>query len=91
MHPFVIGELALGSFRNAERIFNNVQRLPSIAVATNDEVLEFIGQNRLTGSGIGYVDAHLLAAVQLTPARTLWTRDRSLHAVALRLRLAFEP
>ena len=91
MHPFVVGELALGSFRNPERILSDVQKLPGATVATNEEVLQFIRQNRLSGSGVGYVDAHLLAAARLTPAVSLWTRDRNLHAAALRLDLAFEP
>lgn len=38
--------------------------------------------------GIGYVDAHLLAATMLTADATLWTRDKRLAAVAVRLRLA---
>lgn len=38
--------------------------------------------------GIGYVDAHLLAAVRLTHGSGLWTRDRRLGAVAQRLGVA---
>jgi predicted nucleic acid-binding protein len=91
MHPFVVGELALGSFRNPERILSNAEELPSIAVATDGEVLQFIRHNSLSGTGIGYVDAHLLVAARLTPRTSLWTFDRRLHAVADRLGLAFEP
>ena len=90
IHPFVIGELALGSFRHPERILRGVKALPHVAVATPEEVLQFIDRNRLGGSGIGYVDAHLLAAVRLTPGLGLWTRDRALHTIAHRLGLAFE-
>jgi hypothetical protein len=42
----------------------------------------------LFGVGIGYVDAHLLAATRLTAAATFWTRDKRLHIVAKRLGLA---
>jgi len=38
--------------------------------------------------GIGYVDAHLLAAARLTAGSKLWTRDRRLQAVAAQLGLA---
>jgi len=39
------------------------------------------------GRGIGYTDAHLLAAVQLMPEARLWPRDKRLSAVAGALRL----
>jgi len=44
-------------------------------VADADEVLSFIAGRKLSGSGIGYVDVHLLAAAALTPETFLWTRD----------------
>jgi predicted nucleic acid-binding protein len=56
--------------------------LPRARSATDDEVLRLIDLQGLAGSGIGYVDAHLLAAVRLTGGATLWTRDRRLHQVA---------
>jgi hypothetical protein len=51
-------------------------------------VLQFIDREALFGRGIGYVDAHLLAAARLTPGSKLLTRDRRLRAVAARLGLA---
>jgi predicted nucleic acid-binding protein len=59
--------------------------LPQAAVAEHREVLHFIEQNSLFGLGIGYVDAHLLAAVRLTGGATLLTRDKRLSAVAEKL------
>jgi predicted nucleic acid-binding protein len=87
-HPFVIGELALGNLRQRQLIAGSLADLPRTIVASNQEVLHFIGRHRLFESGIGYVDTHLLAAVQLTPDTTLWTRDKHLHHVAERLELA---
>lgn len=86
-HPFVIGELALGQLRFQQAILAQLHMLPQAVVATHDEVMRLIGQHALAGSGIGYVDAHLLAAVRLTHGASLWTRDRRLGAVALRLGL----
>jgi predicted nucleic acid-binding protein len=51
----------------------------------------FVDWHRLFGSGIGYVDAHLLAAVRLTAGAALWTRDRRLGRAADRLGLAISP
>jgi predicted nucleic acid-binding protein len=87
-HPFVIGELALGNLRQRKVVLNALADLPRANVATEPEVLHFIDQNALVGRGVGYVDAHLLAAVRLTPEAELWTNDKRLHGVAVRLGLA---
>lgn len=81
-HPFVIGEIALGSLRQPARILDALVELPRAIVATDDEVLSFIAVHALGGTGIGYVDAHILASARLTPGVRLWTRDRRLSAVA---------
>jgi predicted nucleic acid-binding protein len=64
------------------------RRLPPVTVAADEEVLRFIDLQALFGRGIGYVDAHLLAATRLTPGAKLWTHDRRLHAVAAKPALA---
>jgi len=84
-HPFVLGELALGNLRQRELVLTALGDLPQARVATDAEVLTFIERGRLYGFGIGYVDAHLLAAIRLTPGASLWTRDRRLHEAAARL------
>ena len=87
-HPFVTGELALGNLVNHHAVLGALQEMPQSKVATDAEVLQFISEKTLFGSGIGYTDAHLLAAVLLTPGSTLWTRDRRLRALASRLAVA---
>ncbi len=87
-HAFVTGELALGNLRQRDTILNALRDLPQANIATDDEVLSFISQHALFGLGIGYVDAHLLAAVRLTPAASLWTRDKRLLNAAEQLGLA---
>ena len=90
-HPFVTGEIALGSLRRRDVILRELQELPQATVASNEEVLLLIGRRSLFGCGIGYVDAHLIAAIRLTPDAALWTRDMRLHAVATELALATGP
>jgi predicted nucleic acid-binding protein len=90
VHPFVIGELALGRFRQREIILEALLQLPRTVVATDGEVLAFISRQKLFGRGIGYVDVHLLVAVRLTTGSKLWTRDRRLLETAHGLRLAFD-
>ena len=90
-HPFVIGEIAMGNLRQRDVFLRGLQDLPQAVVATDREVMRFIDRDRLFGSGIGYVDAHLLAAARLSSDAALWTFDKRLNVVAARLGLAYEP
>jgi predicted nucleic acid-binding protein len=74
--------------RQRQLIIDRLQDLPCTVVAEDVEVLKFIDRHTLSGFGIGYVDAHLLAAARLTPAARLWTRDKRLSDAAQRLNLA---
>ena len=87
-HPFVIGELALGNLRQREAVLSDLRDLPRAVVASDAEALGLIDRQTLFGRGIGYVDAHLLAAVRLTAGSKLWTRDRRLRAVSAQFGLA---
>ena len=82
IHPWVIGELACGNLRNRQQVLDLLQGLPAATVASDAEVLLLIEGEQLIGRGIGYVDAHLVAAARLSHCR-LWTQDRRLAAVAL--------
>jgi predicted nucleic acid-binding protein len=87
-HPWVTGELALGHLSRRSEILGLIHNLPQATVATDGEVLTLIDKRQLFGLGIGYVDAHLLAATALTPAARLWTRDKRLALVAAQHGLA---
>ena len=86
-HRLVIGELALGGLQNRNIVLSALQNLPQVTTATDEEVLHFIESQTLFGTGIGYIDAHLLAAVRLSPGVLLWTRDKRLLAESVRLGL----
>lgn len=87
MHPFVIGELAMGNLSGRDALLRELGRLPEAVVARPEEVLTLISSENLSGVGLGYVDACLLAATRLSPMTRLWTRDRRLAEVAARLEL----
>ena len=88
-HPFIVGELALGTIVQREAVLDALLGLPRAAVATDGEVLHFIVRHALAGRGIRYVDVHLLASARLTAGTRLWTNDKRLHAVAAELAAAF--
>ena len=87
-HPYVIGELALGSLHNRNAVLDALQNIAQAPVATDNEVLHLIETNALYGIGIGYIDAHLLASARLSPGTMLWTRDKRLLDASTRLGLA---
>lgn len=57
-------------------------RVTVVSAPSNPEVLFFIERHALMGSGIGWVDAHLLAATSLARPARLWSRDRRLITAA---------
>ena len=88
MHPFVLGEIACGNLASRTRILALLHALPALPVATDKEVLFFIDRHELMGRGIGYIDAHLLAAARMADV-PIWTKDKRLHALAVDLALAY--
>lgn len=88
VHPFVLGELALGLPGKAVRQLGALQNLPLLRAARDVEVLSFIRSRTLAGIDIGYVDVHLLAATHLVPGTRIWSRDNRLAAAATKLGIA---
>jgi predicted nucleic acid-binding protein len=86
-HPAVRGEIALGSIANRREVLRLLARLPQAPAVADAEVLQLVEARKLHATGIGWVDAHLLAST-IAGGLGLWTRDRSLHRVATRLRVA---
>ncbi len=88
MHPFVTGELAIGSLHHRDAFLQKLSELPQAEVMSADNVLQFINRHALHGVGIDYIDVHLLAAAAALPGTRMWTADRRLHAACLRLGIA---
>lgn len=88
IHPFVLGEVALGNLTQRHLILSSLAALPQATVASDAEVRLFIENARLYGQGVGYVDAHLLASARLMPGAAIWTRDKRLRSSAELMGLA---
>lgn len=82
MHPCILGELACGYLEPRGRILQDLTDMKQLGKARDEEVLYFIEHHQLMGSGIGYLDAHLLASVKLNTGVRLWTFDKKLAKVA---------
>lgn len=85
LHPWVLGELALGGLGpGSTAVIADLRRLPAAPEVPHEEVLSLILDRRLAGRGIGWVDAHLVASA-LVAGCDLWTTDMRLDSVAREL------
>jgi predicted nucleic acid-binding protein len=87
-HPFIIGELACGNISNRTEIISLMQSLPMLDAIEHEELLLFIEHNKMMGTGLGFVDVHLMAAAMLAGI-PLWTQDKSLKQACSRLIIDF--
>jgi predicted nucleic acid-binding protein len=85
MHPFVVGELALGPLPDRRKVLAYLDHLPQLWPAQQSEVRQMVEARSLHNRGIGLIDAHLIAATLIETGTRLWTRDESLRRVAHRL------
>jgi predicted nucleic acid-binding protein len=87
-HPYIIGELLCGNFRNRTAIHTLIAALPVVPEVTQEEYCHFIERHELFGRGLGFVDVHLLAAATVSHAR-LFTRDKCLLSAASGMNIAY--
>ena len=76
-HPYIIGELACGQMKARRALIEMLSALPSAPVVSHEEAMHFLDSHRLAGSGLGWIDVHLLAAARVADVR-LWTLDARL-------------
>lgn len=89
-HPAVRGEVALGNLAQRGRVLALLAALPRADAVDDDGVMDLIAKRKLHATGIGWVDAHLLASAE-RGRLPLWTHDRRLEKVARQLGLARAP
>ena len=82
MHPFILGELVLGSLKGRSERIRQWRELPMAKVLRHDDLLKFVEAHRLFARGIGYTDLNLVASAATSDGVQLWTRDGRLRKVA---------
>ena len=90
VHPFVVGELACGNLKNRASILTDLEALPAAVTATHAEVMQLIENRKLWGTGIGWIDAHLLASALISGCQ-FWTLDTALALAATAARVKLHP
>ena len=90
-HPLVLLELACGSPPTPRlKTLNQLKSLRQATIATTEETIDFIEQNKFYDLGCGAVDVSLLASTLLSKNALLWTFDKNLGALATQLDVAFK-
>jgi len=88
-HPYIVGELSCGNINNRTEFLSLLQALPMLPVITQEEFLHFVDSHKLMGTGVGFVDVHLLASSRLTGI-PIWAEDTKLQSAAKKLKLLYE-
>jgi predicted nucleic acid-binding protein len=89
-HPLIVLELSCGAPpAPRERTLGYLRKLQQSVIATTEETLELIEREQFQDLDCGAVDMSLLASVLLTPDALLWTVDKNLDDLAMRLDVAF--
>ena len=85
----ILGELACSNLKNRAVLIGLWQALPRLSAATDVETLQFLDIHELMGTGIGFIDVHLLCAVALANGAQFWTRDKRLAEMTTGLGLGY--
>lgn len=89
MHEFILGELAIGNFKNRKIILSLLDSIPKLSKLTYDEFIYFLEKNSFYGKGVGFVDIHLLGSTKLAGVK-IWTLDKRLLKLANSLNLNYK-
>lgn len=90
VHPFVFGELLLSGLPRNSAHRDALQSASQAPLASASEAAAFIDWANLAGTGVGYVDVHLLVSARLAGAKLL-THDQRLAIQAQRLGVGHTP
>lgn len=88
IHPYVLGELVCGNFKNRKEIIGLLKALPFINNVSDEEYYSFVESHKLFGLGLGFVDIHLLAS-SLVAGCSIYTRDKLLFSFAESFEMAY--
>ncbi len=81
-HEFVYGELLIGDPGGARRgLLRDVAQMTQAPLVAHAEVVKIVRRHALYGTGLSWIDAHLLASALAEDAE-LWTADRPLLLAA---------
>jgi predicted nucleic acid-binding protein len=88
-HDFVYGELLVGDKGGRRRLLTDYEHIHQAPLVPHGDIVAFVGERRLHGRGIGWIDVHLLASA-LVGRLKLWTADPRLTTLAKELGVSYD-
>jgi predicted nucleic acid-binding protein len=89
VHPYVVGELIMGNIKPLDKVIALLASLPRVEPVSEAKLYDCVIENGLNGTGLGFVDAHLIASAEHDEGITVWTRDKRLAVQAERLSIPY--
>jgi predicted nucleic acid-binding protein len=89
-HDLIYGELLSGDGGARRELLKLYGLMHRISTVPHADVVAFVRARSLHGRGIGWIDAHLLAAALVADA-PLWTADERLSKLASELEVGYVP
>jgi hypothetical protein len=86
LHPFVLGELAAGNLKNRVSTLRYFASLPQAVLSHEQEVHSMVESCELWGTGLGWVDLHILTSAA-SSGWVLYSTDRAMVSAARKMRL----
>ena len=86
-HAMVFGELLVGDIGGRSKLLAAYAQMQQADTVAHHEVVTFVRSRRLSGRGLGWIDAHLRASAVLQ-RHQIWTADTRFAAVAAELGVA---
>src|SRR5262249_43612308 len=88
VHPFVTGELACGNLQNRDVILFSLGILEQAPIAPEIDVRHVLDSHRLWGTGLSWIDVHLLTSAAMIGWR-IYSADKAMIAAATRMKLDY--
>ena len=89
-HALVFGELLICDIGGRSKLLAAYAQMHQADTVSHAEVVTFVRSRRLSGRGLGWIDAHLLASAILQ-RHQIWTADVRFAAEASELGIAHRP
>jgi predicted nucleic acid-binding protein len=88
-HPYVTAEMALGNSRDRTGMIAFFMAIDQVPISPLADLMAFVEAKTLWGTGLGFVDTHLLASAARIGCK-LWSRDKRLTVQAERLGYSYQ-
>ena len=89
IHPFIVGEIAAGNLKDREKTLAWFRLMPHAPIVREYDVHQLLAIHGLSGSGLGWIDLHILASAMVAGLSVL-TSDRAMADAARKLGVGYQ-